>query len=125
MCQIYQISIVNNFSIFSRYLNSVLYKSEQSVLLFVYNRYTSRNKYKLENIDGFVKVRITIFAHYNALKLQALKFCFCAFCAFLWPDQHCESKISISLKFFRKISFLISFCNLKSFRAYQEFALLA
>ena len=40
-----------------------------------------------------LKDRISIFVHGNTLKLQALKFYFCAFGAFLRPYQHWLKKV--------------------------------
>ena len=45
------------------------------------------------NIDGFEKFGISNFVHCNPLNLQALKFYFCAFCAFLRLYRCQSSKI--------------------------------
>jgi len=57
-------------------------------------------------IDGFVKSQISIFVHCNTLKLQALKFYFCAFCAFLRQYQY--SIIGLSCCFPLQIPDIIS-----------------
>ena len=41
------------------------------------------------------KVRNSIFVHCITLNIQALKFDFGAFCAFLRPYQNCQSEVSL------------------------------
>ena len=48
----------------------------------------NRQFFDSQNLMDSLKVTISIFVHRNTLKLQAPKFYFCAFCAFLRPYQN-------------------------------------